>query len=832
MTTRAESVTTLDNGLRLVHLQHPGALAAIYVWFDVGTVDESPEEAGAAHLLEHMLFKGTERRGVGACAAEIEGMGGDLNAYTTWDQTVFHATVLAQHWQQALDVLADMVWHSAIDPEELAREKPVVLEEIRGYDDDPDSVVDDTTQARLFPGHPYGRPVLGTARSVSAIDREALVAFWRRHYTTNRCILGVVGPMDHAAVRAAVEQLTRTAPAGPARAPVPPIPPREQGVLRVDRPFETPLVSLAWDLPGGSHPDWAAWEVLANALGSGRASLLVRQLRIEQRVVADVYCSAYARRTAGSLEVGVFPMPGKTPDAVAGALAVIQDAGRGGLSANEVDRARTTLLAELVFSTETVDSLAHDRVWYTGRFGSPDAREAWRAAVSAVTASDVQRLARSLGDPTITWIAENADPKAQPPSVHTPTARTTPRDLDVDIRFSGPDDGWPSQGPIASIYLAVPGGRLAQPEGYAGLSGMWASTVTTGAGSYDNAAFAGKLDALSASLSAISGRNTLGLQLTVPVENLRPAAELLRLVVLEPRFDATECDRIAGEIRFDLDTLVDRPDEVASRTLWKQAWKGHPWGALVTRTSLRRIRPRTLQTFHRSWFTRHGLKIAVAGEVDRATVLSALHPLVEALPAGVPLPERPDPAPWTASMHRPRAGHEAAIVTLAARTPPLHHPTVPALRLASAALGAQSGPLFMNLRETASLAYSVWARDWEGFDGGLFALGLSTDPQRATAARKALLAELERIATDGIPDHELVRHKTMVKGQLAMSHQRAAGRAISLGLAAMYDRPVGLEALSAEVDAIDGRALREAVASLPEPLSVVVRPLQSGSTDS
>jgi predicted Zn-dependent peptidase len=208
--------------------------------------------------------------------------------------------------------------------------------------------------------------------------------------------------------------------------------------------------------------------------------------------------------------------------------------------------------------------------------------------------------------------------------------------------------------------------------------------------------------------------------------------------------------------------------------------------------------------------------------------MDALRPLVDALPKGSELPPRPAPAPWAPRLHRTRAGHEASIVVLAARTPPLHHPTIPALRLASAALGAQSGPLFMNLRETASLAYSVWARDWEGFDGGLFALGLSTDPARADEARDALLNELDRVATHGLPADELARHKAMLKGQLAMSHQRAAGRALHLGLAGLYGRPMGLDALSAEIDAIDGAALQAAVASLPDPLSVVVRPLERG----
>ncbi|MCB9678836.1 MAG: insulinase family protein [Alphaproteobacteria bacterium] len=810
---------TLDNGLRVVHQPGESALAALYLWFEVGTVDETPDVAGAAHLLEHMLFKGTATRGVGVCAAEIEAMGGDLNAYTTWDQTVLHATVLAEHWEQALEVLADMAWASAIDPDELDREKPVVIEEIRGYDDEPESVLDDHVTARLFPGHPYGRPVLGTAESVAGMDRDALIAFWRRHYTTDRCVLGVSGPMSEDAVREAAARLTRAAPRGPAREPVPPAPAPEVGAQRLERDFETPLVSIAWVVPGDGHPDVAAYEVLANALGAGRASLLQSELRIGLGLVADAWCTTYARRSTGSLEIGLAPLPDRTDEAVAATLSLVRAAGDGLLASVEVDRARKNVLAELLYSAETVDGVAHDLAWFTARRGGPEAREDWRAAVAAVEAADVQRLVRSLGEPTITVL----DPKAA--AVAPGIAELGEPDLHgVDVRFSGPDDGWEAQGPLAAVYLVLPGGRLLETHERAGLVGMWASLVTSGAGDLDNTAFAAALDALQASVSAIAGRNTMGVQLSVPVANLVPALDLVRSMLLEPRFDRDELDRLTMEYLLDLDTLLDRPDDVCNRKVWARTWAGHPWGWTVNRGSLGRITTRAIRAFHEQWVTRTHLKVAIAGDVSRNVALRALSPLLQGLPEGPAIPPRAEPAPIAPTASLLHAGHEAAIVTLATRTPAVGGPHDPGLRMAGSILSAQSGRLFMSLRERDSLAYSVWSRTWEGFDGGMLTLGVATDPARATEAKNRLLDELHALRDDGPTDEELARNRAMSLGQFAMGQQRAGGRAVHLGLCAIYDRSPHIAALREELDGTTAQSVKDALGALDEPLAVVVRP--------
>ena len=161
--------TRLDNDVLVVTCPHYGGAAAVYVGFRVGSIDERDDEHGLAHFLEHMVFKGTPRRPTGQAAIEIELLGGDLNAWTSTDHTVFHASVEGPHWERALDVITDMATERTLDPDDFEREKDVIVEEISSYDDDPDAMLSERVQEAIWGAHPYGRRILGDEASVRAV---------------------------------------------------------------------------------------------------------------------------------------------------------------------------------------------------------------------------------------------------------------------------------------------------------------------------------------------------------------------------------------------------------------------------------------------------------------------------------------------------------------------------------------------------------------------------------------------------------------------------------------------------------------------------------------
>src|SRR3954471_8460980 len=187
----------LPNGLSVVLQEnHAAKVVAFQSWGGVGSADEPPELAGIAHVFEHMLFKGTARRGVGEIAQEIEGAGGEINAWTSFDQTVYHLVLASRFFDTGLDILADALFNSSFDPAELERELKVVLEEVKQGEDNPSRVATQTLFATAYSKHPYRRPVIGYTRTVKSFTRDRLLDFFRRYYVASNVTLVVVGDFD------------------------------------------------------------------------------------------------------------------------------------------------------------------------------------------------------------------------------------------------------------------------------------------------------------------------------------------------------------------------------------------------------------------------------------------------------------------------------------------------------------------------------------------------------------------------------------------------------------------------------------------------------------
>ena len=189
---------TLDNGLTVIlEENHSAPVVALQMWVKVGGADETDDESGLAHTLEHMIFKGTKKRNVGEIAKEIESMGGDINAWTSYDQTVYHIVVASRFYKEGLDVLADAIQNSIFDPQELEREKKVVLEELKRSEDSPSRKLGKRLMGTAYTSHPYTRPVIGLKETVESLNRKKTFDFYKRWYVPNNMTLVISGDFDN-----------------------------------------------------------------------------------------------------------------------------------------------------------------------------------------------------------------------------------------------------------------------------------------------------------------------------------------------------------------------------------------------------------------------------------------------------------------------------------------------------------------------------------------------------------------------------------------------------------------------------------------------------------
>ncbi|MBU6507887.1 MAG: insulinase family protein [Alphaproteobacteria bacterium] len=387
-------VSRLANGMRVVtDAMDSVETVSLGVWVDVGTRHEPKEINGVAHVLEHMAFKGTTRRSALEIAAEIEAVGGHLNAYTSREHTAYYAKVMKPDVSLAVDILADILQHSTFEPAELERERAVILQEIGQAQDTPEDIIYDYLQEQAFPDQPMGRPVLGRAPIIRTIGRDAVAGYLSRNYAAPGMVLAAAGNCDHDAVVALAE---RTFAALPARSHAATEPARYVGgEYREDRDLEQVHVLLGFPGFAFADPDYHAASVVSAALGGGMSSRLFQEIREKRGLVYSIYSFSHSYSDGGLF--GVYAGTGERE--AAELLPVLCDEIRKldrGLDLVELDRARAQLKAGLLMSLEATSARAEHHGNHVLVFDRPfDAADIIRR-IDAVDAAAVARVAARL----------------------------------------------------------------------------------------------------------------------------------------------------------------------------------------------------------------------------------------------------------------------------------------------------------------------------------------------------------------------------------------------------------------------------------------------------
>jgi predicted Zn-dependent peptidase len=390
--------TVLPGGLRVVTESVPTVRSVTFgIWVGVGSVDETPEQAGATHYLEHLLFKGTARRTALDISASVESVGGELNAFTAKEYTCYYARVLDTDLPLAVDVVSDMVTSSLIAADDVDSERDVVLEEIAMRDDDPSDAVHDLVAGRLWGDTPLGRPILGTVDSITSMPRDTVDGYYRQRYRPENLVVAVAGNLDHDRVVALVRDAFGdvlggdVSPAPPRIGGSPPV--ANSGVALLHRPTEQANVVLA--VPGITRNDERrfALGVLNAALGGGMSSRLFQEIREKRGLAYSVYSYTSQHAATGLIGVYVGCQPKKVDQVLDLSRSILADVAASGITSDELDRGKGQARGGLVLGLEDTSArmsrIAKAELVYDEL---PSVDELLRR-VDAVTIDDVLALA-------------------------------------------------------------------------------------------------------------------------------------------------------------------------------------------------------------------------------------------------------------------------------------------------------------------------------------------------------------------------------------------------------------------------------------------------------
>lgn len=810
--------TRLANGLTvIIQEDHSAPVAAIQVWVKAGSADEGEKEAGISHVFEHMLFKGTERRKTGEIAGEIESLGGDINAYTGFDHTVYHITLPSRHFAAALDVMADAVQRSSFDKDELAKELEVVLEEIRMNEDDPGRSLYRAIFGGAFTSHPYRRPVIGYKEVVSAFKRADMLAFFKRWYIPNNMTLVITGDVNaDAALKAVKGAFTGFKPAKDPHHKRPTEPDQKRlNTVIVEKNIKQPQLGLAFHIPSLKSPDTYAIDVSAAILGGGESSRLFRKLKMEDSIVYGISAYAMSIKDPGLFFITSMLDAKNTDKAVYATMSEIEMLASEGPAYDELEKAKLNLESEFIYARETMDGIASKLGYFESNLGDVEYERKYVAGIKSVTANDVKAVISKYLVPSNMTIGAVV-PESEKENVTKDTLTRAVRGNEERARAWFSDDGGitpsvaaPSNvtkvrlengitliikethaNPTFAVYAAFPGGLRFENPTYSGIGNFTAGMLTKGTKKRTRLELARDVEDLAGGVDGFSGWNSTGVSGKFLSRFFDRGMELFADVLLNPSFPDDETLKLKSDVSSAIARQADYLPGYTFKLMYKELFKTHPYGMPVLGTvdTLNSLKREDILRHYERFFTPQRMVLTIAGDVNKDYAIKKIRELFKGFnKAGQDISAFPaEPALKGIRTTAEKAVKEQTHIAIGFHGAAIGDPDSYPLKVMTEILAGQGGRLFINLRDKKSLAYSLHATSKEGKDRGIFAVYLAVAPDKKEMAVAAVLNELKEISSAKATEAEITRAKNSIIGGYEIALQEVSNKASNMANNELY----------------------------------------------
>jgi zinc protease len=802
----------LPNGLTLIVQEDRSApVASVQAWCGTGSVDENEHlGAGLSHILEHMLFKGTKTNRANAIAQKIQNVGGYINAYTSFDRTVFWIDVPKDGVTVALEVLSDAMMNSTLPVEEYAKEQEVIRREFAMGMDDPDRMAGQLLFATAYQRHPYRLPVIGMLDIFNQLTRDDVLNYYKARYVPNNITFVVVGDVSVDAVHKQLADFFMNHPAQSLRPVYIPSEPPQLGRRETHQEFVTELsrLSLAWHIPEITHPDVPALDLLSTILGDGRSSRLYRHLREETGLAYGVSAFSYTPGDPGLLGIDATVELENRDAARDLILKIIGEIQTDSVTADELAKAKKISLSHHLGALTTMRGQASDlgSNWFLTR--NLNFTRDYLDAVQRITADEIRRVAgKYLVDDNLTITSLNpkgatATANANSPAVAAGEIQKI--ELSNGLRLLVRED---PRLPLISMAAVFRGGLLAETSANNGITRLMAKTLVKGTKTRTAEQIADAIEAVGGSIGSDAGNNSFSVAIDVTQPDLHLGVEILADVLLNATMPDAVVERerevqLAG-IKEDEEQLT-----IVARNILRQAlFRDHPYAlrgkgsadsvATLTRKQLLAFRDRYL-------VARNGV-ISVFGNVKTAEVRELFGSALGKMKSGeLALTTVAQPTPLAKTVTVESLKEKAqGVLMVGFRGADMFSSDRYALELIDEASSDLGSRFFVRIREEMGLAYFVGASQMQGLVPGLFLFYLGTDPQKIDAVQAALLGEIRKLATEGLSEEELARAKKKLIGQQQIANQSND----SFGYMAALDELYGLgfdhyKSLERDVEAV------------------------------
>lgn len=854
----------LKNGLKVLLLEsHKSPVVSVQMWVRTGSADERKGEEGISHFIEHLVFKGTRKYSVGQIASSVEGAGGELNAYTSFDQTVFYVTISKEFVDQGLEVISEMMGHPLFDAEEINNEREVVIEEIKRGQDSPHRRASQLLFSTNFKKHPYGRPVIGYDKIIRQVKPLVIKKYFADRYSPKNMFLVVSGDFGLAEMKEKVHTYFDDFIPTPVRKVKRPLEPMQKlpRLAFEKSDFKESQVYFSWKIPNVKHKDTPALDVLAFILGQGDSSRLVKALRIDQALTNSVGASAFTPQDQGLFMLYLSLDPKNLEQALVQLEKALTTFLSEGPSGEEMQKALNCFTSEQVYSVETVDGIARKAGSLEFYVGDPNYFAKYLKEIGRLKAADILKVARKYLDPKKISASVLTDQNLKSVKAQTQKfiksymqsfnktkksrillkTKTKLPTFKVSLSSGAPvtekvelANGMKilmrqqKDTPTFSLKVGFLGGLRREPQGRDGMTELLARTWATGSAKYSETEINHKIDMLAAGINAFGGRNTIGLNLDGLSIFQRDLGDIFFDILNLPRWDADILDREKSVLLHQIKSRDDNPAQVCINQFVKSMFKNHVYGRdiLGQESTIKSIQNEDIKSFFSSLMSGPGTTVCMVGDFDKSYWRERFQRFSESLrnrPTDLSV-SAPDGISQEVRNFT-KLDKEQTHIVVGYRGLTLKKEERYVLHVMQSILAGQGGRLFLELRDKNSLAYSVSPMRMEGLDCGYFGAYIGCSPEKTDKAISMLKDEFQKLCDTAVPAQEIERAQRYLVGRHDIDLQRNS----ALCGAFLFDEIYGIdysEVFEANkkyfaVTAQDILALSQKIFSQPSVISVV-----------
>jgi zinc protease len=788
-------LTTLENGLVIIVREDPSApVVSVQAWCKAGSIDEGKWlGAGLSHMLEHMLFKGTAKRKAGQIDQEVQDAGGYMNAYTSFDRTVYYINVPNTGAEIAIDILTDIVQNASLPEDEIAKEKQVILREMDMNQDDPSRRASRRLFENSYIRSPYRFTVIGYPDIFNDIQREDVVSFYKEKYAPNNIFFVIVGDIKASEVEDQIRQAFKGVRARPLPPVVLPVEPRQTAPREIieEGPIELGHFHFAWHIPDIRHPDVPLLDVVATLLGNGHSSRLYQEIRERTSLVHSMDAWTYNPGNPGLLGISGVVDGANFGPAKEAVLAQVERLKRELVAEKELSKAVKQFMAATLATRKTMQGQAQD-------FGSNwlaandlNFSERYLAAVKRATPEQLQAVVQKY------LVPENRTLYALLPAgtilhqvearesiVHHPIQKF---EFPNGLRLLVKED---HRLPFVELRSVFTGGVLAETKDNNGLTLLLAKMLLKGTEGRSAEELANEIESLGGSLDSYGGNNSFGVNAEVLSLDFEQGMDLLADVLLRPALPGGALEREKEVQLASIRAQKDHMLQSASKAMRRRLFGMNGYGLDVTgrEQTVREVTRAHVEGFYRKLVVPNNCVMAIFGDVQTAAVLKAVEQRFGAWSRSeqVRLADVQPIQPDSVFREQEVRDKKQGVIVLAFPTVSIHHAHRYPLELLQEALSDLGSRLFVRIRENLGLAYYVGAQHFLGLQPGYFALYAGTMPDKLWQVEEEMMREINLLRRQGLTAEELKRAKAKLLGQKKIARQDLGGYAVATALDELY----------------------------------------------